>query len=93
MQVGILLGMFHEEQQINPQVSALPKITLISEPQNYETELGTYNNKEDVDIVGRYMSMGKPHPSFGKWFNLFSHCNEISGTIYMQSRDQHKRIP
>lgn len=82
VQVGILLGMFHEEQQINPQVSALPKITLISEPQNYETELGTYNNKEDVDIVGRYMSMGKLHPSFAVSGSIcLATATKISGTI------------
>lgn len=51
--VGIKLGIFKTEQSINPQVDALPKIALVANPEN-----------ESVDIIGRYISMGKLHKAF-----------------------------
>lgn len=64
VQVGILLGIFKEGATVNPETEALPKITLVSEPVDYITEVGTLNSAEEIDIVGRYISMGKLHPSF-----------------------------
>ncbi|WP_323703710.1 PrpF domain-containing protein [Mammaliicoccus sp. Dog046] len=64
VQVGIKLGIFKENQTVNPASDALPKITLVNEPVDYITEIGTLNNAEDIDIIGRYISMGKLHPSF-----------------------------
>lgn len=51
--VGIKLGIFKTEQSINPQVDALPKIALVANPEN-----------DSVDIIGRYISMGKLHKAF-----------------------------
>lgn len=51
--VGIKLGIFKTEQSVNPQVDALPKIALVANPEN-----------DSVDIIGRYISMGKLHKAF-----------------------------
>lgn len=64
VEIGILLGIFNKHQKINPEIDALPKITLVSEPRDYLTELGVLNKKENNDIIGRYISMGKLHPAF-----------------------------
>lgn len=51
--VGIKLGIFKTEQSVNPQVDALPKIALVANSEN-----------DSVDIIGRYISMGKLHKAF-----------------------------
>lgn len=64
VKVGILLGLFSDEDNVNHELEALPKITLVSEPKDYITEQGSLIKKEDINIIGRYISMGKLHPAF-----------------------------
>lgn len=61
---GILLGLFNESEDVNPETHALPKITLISESQEYISETNTEVKKNEIDIIGRYISMGKLHNAF-----------------------------
>ncbi|WP_147630391.1 PrpF domain-containing protein [Staphylococcus xylosus] len=64
VKVGILLGLFSDEDNVNHELEALPKITLVSEPKDYITEQGSSIKKENINIIGRYISMGKLHPAF-----------------------------
>lgn len=64
VKVGILLGLFSDEDNVNHELEALPKITLVSEPKDYITEQGSLIKKEDINIIGRYISMGNLHPAF-----------------------------
>ncbi|RQM84360.1 PrpF protein [Staphylococcus xylosus] len=64
VKVGVLLGLFSDEDNVNHELEALPKITLVSEPKDYITEQGSLIKKENINIIGRYISMGKLHPAF-----------------------------
>lgn len=64
VKVGVLLGLFSDEDNVSHELEALPKITLVSEPKDYITEQGSLIKKENINIIGRYISMGKLHPAF-----------------------------
>lgn len=64
VKVGVLLGLFSDEDNVNNELEALPKIALVSEPKDYITEQGSLIKKENINIIGRYISMGKLHPAF-----------------------------
>lgn len=82
VKIGVLLGIFSKEENINPELEALPKITLVSEPNDYITELGILNKKENVSIIGRYISMGKLHPAFAVSGSIcLATACQIPGTI------------
>lgn len=57
--VGIKLGIFKKGEKVNPQVDALPKIALVTNSEKANNSL-----TETIDIVGRYISMGKLHKAF-----------------------------
>lgn len=42
---------------------AVPKMTIVSEPQDYTDRTGIERKREDIDIMIRMMSMQKPHQS------------------------------
>jgi len=82
VEVGILLGIFNKYEKINPELEALPKITLVSPPKDYKTELGIINKKENNNIIGRYISMGKLHPAFAVSGSIcLATACQIPGTI------------
>lgn len=51
---------FEEATNISP---AVPKMTIISSPQDYMDRTGVLRKKEDMDLLIRMMSMQKPHQS------------------------------
>lgn len=61
---GRLIGLFGPEEEVKPETHALPKIILVSEPQDYIDETGNLVNKSDINIIGRYITMGKLHRAF-----------------------------
>jgi len=81
-EAGILLGLFNKNENIDPKTHALPKITLISEPQDYISETNTKIKKNEIDILGRYISMGKLHNAFAVSgaISLAAAC-KIPGTL------------
>lgn len=62
--VGRKIGLFTEEQIVSPFTDALPKIIIVTEGQDYLTEKGFKISKSEVDLVGRYISMGTLHNAF-----------------------------
>ncbi|WP_436943752.1 PrpF domain-containing protein [Staphylococcus xylosus] len=82
VKVGILLGLFSDEDNVNHELEALPKITLVSEPKDYITEQGSLIKKENINIIGRYISMGKLHPAFAVSGSIcLATACKISGTV------------
>ena len=45
-------------------VPSIPKIAIVSSPQDYVTTSGTQIKKEEVDIVAKMVSMGRFHRTF-----------------------------
>lgn len=82
VKAGILLGLFNADSNISPQVNALPKISLVSEPKDYVDQLGSIVKQKNIDIIGRYISMGKLHRAFAVSGSIcLAAACKIPGTI------------
>ncbi|WP_010531850.1 2-methylaconitate cis-trans isomerase PrpF family protein [Lentibacillus jeotgali] len=62
--VGVQIGLIEKDEIVEPTSHALPKIAVISEPANYKSSTGIDINRMDIDITGRYISMGTLHQAF-----------------------------
>jgi 2-methylaconitate isomerase len=61
---------------------SIPKIAIVSSPQNYVTTSGNRIKKEEVDIVAKMISMGRFHRTFaGSGLYNLAAAALISGTI------------
>jgi 2-methylaconitate cis-trans-isomerase PrpF len=76
---------------------AVPKVALVAEPQDYITSSGILIKKEEVDIVGKMISMGRFHRTFAAsgLFNLAS-AALLPGTVpnlfFRKSNEDRKQI-
>ncbi|MGM0878590.1 MAG: 2-methylaconitate cis-trans isomerase PrpF family protein [Bacillota bacterium] len=61
---GKQIGLFNENEMITPETHALPKMVIVSKSVDYIDENGETVNRNDIDIVGRYISMGTLHRAF-----------------------------
>lgn len=60
----------------------IPKMTIISRPAEYKTSSGETINSNQVDIIGRMMSMQKPHPTYALTGAICTACaSAVPGTI------------
>lgn len=64
VEVGYQLGVIKEKALATPSANAIPKIAVISPPREYTTTIRTVIQKENIDIVARYFSMGTLHRAF-----------------------------
>lgn len=61
---GKHIGLFEPDEAVTPETHALPKIILVSEPQDYTDETGHPVKENTIDVIGRYITMGKLHKAF-----------------------------
>ena len=61
---GRMIGLLGENEVVSPETHALPKIILVSEPQNYTDETEKLIEKNEINVIGRYITMGKLHRAF-----------------------------
>ncbi|WP_316932490.1 2-methylaconitate cis-trans isomerase PrpF family protein [Corynebacterium poyangense] len=61
---AVRLGLIDDYQTSAWECPGLPKMTLVSPPQDYVTSNGRHVKAGEVDIVARMMSMQKAHPSY-----------------------------
>ena len=61
---AVLIGLAASETEATQRSQAVPKVAFISAPQAYTTTGGQSIAAQDVDIVGRIMSMGTLHRSY-----------------------------
>lgn len=61
---GRLIGLFDEKEIVTPETHALPKMVIVSQPEDYIGETGEEITRSDIDIVGRYIAMGTLHRAF-----------------------------
>lgn len=64
VEVGCKLGLFSDKSKVSPTSNALPKIAIVAKPQTYLTKTGQQIQASDIDLIGRYISMGKLHQAF-----------------------------
>jgi 2-methylaconitate cis-trans-isomerase PrpF len=61
---AVMIGLAASEEEATQRSQAVPKIAFISAPQPYTTTGGQNLGAQDIDLVGRIMSMGTLHRSF-----------------------------
>ena len=61
---AVLIGLAASEEEATQRSQAVPKVAFVSAPQPYTATGGQTIATEDVDIVGRIMSMGTLHRSY-----------------------------
>jgi 2-methylaconitate cis-trans-isomerase PrpF len=63
-QAAVMVGLAETRQEASERSQAVPKIAFVSEPQTYESLSGRRIEKNDIDLVGRIMSMGTLHKAY-----------------------------
>lgn len=58
------LGLIEDYRESAVKTPGVPKMTLVSEARDYKTTDGQLIKKQEIDFLGRMMSMQKPHPSY-----------------------------
>jgi 2-methylaconitate cis-trans-isomerase PrpF len=61
---AVLIGLATSEEEATQRSQAVPKIAFISEAKPYKTTGGAAITAQDIDLVGRIMSMGTLHRSY-----------------------------
>jgi 2-methylaconitate cis-trans-isomerase PrpF len=76
------LGIVGSREEATRKSPGLPKIAVVSAPTGYDTIAGRRVNVDDVDIVGRLLSMQTAHPSYmGAGAICTSAASVVKGTI------------
>lgn len=82
IETGIHIGLFKNKKTVTPVSHALPKIAVVAPPQSYLTNNGRIIQANEIDIVGRYVSMGKLHEAFAVSGGIgIAVAAQIPGTI------------
>ena len=63
-QVGRMLGLYGEHEDVNPTTHALPKIALVHTSVAYQTTSGSAVEACAYDISARVLTMGRLHPTY-----------------------------
>ncbi len=61
---AVVMGLARTPEEATARSPGVPKIAFTSEPAGYASTKGTPVDAEDVDVVGRIMSMGRLHRSY-----------------------------
>ena len=96
VEAGVLAGIIKERKNVTSASHALPKIAMVTAPQLFKNTNNELIQKEDIDIISRYLSMGKLHRAYAVSGALaLATAAKIPGTIPNQiatSSDNELRI-
>ncbi|WP_244933540.1 2-methylaconitate cis-trans isomerase PrpF family protein [Neobacillus mesonae] len=82
VEAGILAGFLENSDHVTPSTHALPKIAVVSPPQDYVNINNEIIRKENIDITSRYISMGTLHRAFAVSGSIaVATAAQINGTI------------
>ncbi|NMP23323.1 PrpF domain-containing protein [Sulfobacillus harzensis] len=62
--IGRQLNLYQPSETVTAATHALPKITVLNAPHPYQTRTGQPVDPQQVTIVARAVTMGKPHPAY-----------------------------
>ncbi|MDF1591118.1 MAG: PrpF domain-containing protein [Desulfobacterales bacterium] len=79
---AVMIGMASSPQEATEKVQAVPKIAFVSKPWDYQTITGKMVRKNEIDLVGRIISMGELHKAYaGTGAICTAGAAKIKGTI------------
>lgn len=64
VEIGHRIGLIKDKSKASPSSHALPKITVVTSPKSYITSNNKPIDQSEIEIVGRYVAMGKLHQAF-----------------------------
>ena len=81
VKMAVAAGMSKTEDEAR-QTPSIPKIAIVTEPQDYVTSTGKLIKAEDVDIAAKMLSMGKFHRTFaGSGLYCIAAATLLPGTL------------
>ena len=79
---AVMIGMALSPHEATEKVQAVPKIAFVSKPRDYQTITGKMVRKNEIDLVGRIISMGALHKAYaGTGAICTAGAAKIKGTI------------
>ncbi len=79
---AVMLGLASSPEEASEISQDVPKMAFVSEPQDYRAVTGRHISKDEVDIVGRIMSMGTLHKAYAATGAICTAgAAEIEGTV------------
>ncbi|TCP17904.1 hypothetical protein EV207_1746 [Scopulibacillus darangshiensis] len=82
VKVGKQIGLIKNGDRVTPDTHALPKISFVSSPKDYQTMRDQLTAKGDIDVLARYISMGTLHKAFAVSGSVaLAAATTIEGTI------------
>jgi 2-methylaconitate cis-trans-isomerase PrpF len=61
---AVLIGLASSPEEASEKSQDVPKIAIVSAPQEYETPCGQVIREDDIDLLARIMSMGTLHKAY-----------------------------
>ncbi|WP_244232635.1 PrpF domain-containing protein, partial [Methylacidiphilum caldifontis] len=81
-EIGYQLNLYTPTTSIHPATHALPKITVVDSPRPYLSRAGQNILPEQITIIARAITMGKPHPAYPlTGGTALAACVKIPGTV------------
>jgi 2-methylaconitate cis-trans-isomerase PrpF len=81
-EAAVMVGLAESREDASQRSQAVPKIAFVSEPQSYRDITGRQVDKNDIDLVGRIMSMGTLHKAYaGTGAICTAGAARIKGTV------------
>lgn len=79
---GVKIGLIKGVTNVSPESHALPKISVVAKAADYIASSGRNVHAEEIDIIGRYIAMGRLHQAFAVSGGIaLATAAEIPGTI------------
>jgi len=86
---AVMLGLASTPGEAGEISQAVPMIAFLSEPQNFKTVTGKIIKKDEIDIIGRIMSMGALHKAYAVTGAICTAgAAKIGGTIAYEMLDE-----
>jgi 2-methylaconitate cis-trans-isomerase PrpF len=79
---AVMIGLASSPEEASETSQALPKMAFVGPSEDYKTVIGTVVQKEQMDLVGRIMSMGMLHKAYaGTGAICTAGAAKIEGTV------------
>ncbi|MFP3121874.1 PrpF protein [Ectobacillus funiculus] len=84
-EMAVMSGIAKDVNQAKYEMPSVPKIAIVTEPQDYCTSSGSIIKKDNIDIIAKMVSMGKFHRTFaGSGLYNLAATTLLPGTIANQ---------